>query len=122
VGLASFHVDLDELGHGVVELNGQDVADQIAELQLVTRPGQPTVILVRQAVGAIDLEGEGIVRVIDDTDAGPDVGELVADWVGQLDPGVVEQIVLASFADVSPPATNGEAWIRAIQQLARGAA
>lgn len=114
MGLASFTIDVDELGHGHIELNGQEVAEQVAELQVRTRPGEPTIVVVRQVVGATQIDGEGIVHVQAE---GLDEASTVREFLDNLDPNALEQLVLAQFASIDPPATNGEAWIRALQQL-----
>lgn len=90
---AQFKVTADAVGHGTVEINGEDVSKRVAGVAVVVEVGQPTVVTLRLVPSAGELSGEGIVRVVDEGDSvlsfleDIDVGELERATLEGLGPG-----------------------------------
>lgn len=86
-----FAIEVDPVGHALVEVNGQDVTDRVAALRVETQLGQPSIVTLWQsATGTI--EGEGIVQVT----SGEETGTLeeAARVVSELDPETVERAAI----------------------------
>lgn len=90
MGLLSFSVDVDANGTARVLLDGQDVSDRIAGVNVAARPGQPPVLTLLHA-GEGPIEGEGIVRVVEE---GLDQREAVLAFLSNLDAAEVDRQAL----------------------------
>ncbi len=87
---ARFAISTDPVGFGEVTVNGEDVTDRVQGFRIESVQGQPSVLtLYSSAAGAI--EGEGIVQVESLTG---DDGEVIATFLANLDPKLVEQKAL----------------------------
>ena len=96
--LTRFRIAIDPQGTGTVEVGGRDVSNQVNGIDVQMRVGQPSVVTLHHVAGRGDIEGEGIVRVVSQAEAGP---AQVAEWLTSVDPAALEAEVLnrAGFAD-----------------------
>ncbi len=110
---ARFYVDVDPVGYSSIEVNGREVTDEVHGFRAESVQGQPTVLtLYASAAGAIT--GEGIVQV---ESMPTDLGEHIAEWLGNLDPESVEKAAIdrSDFASSLTPAL-----FAVLADLARG--
>ena len=68
-GAAKFSITTDVVGHGRVEVNGEDVSGRVTGVAVVAELGQATVVTLRHVGGTAEISGEGIVKVRDDADS-----------------------------------------------------
>lgn len=118
MALSEVSIDVDELGRGSIDVDGVDVGDRVEAVEVLVRPGQPSLLRVRQTPGTVAIVGQAVVHVLDE--GAVDEAAVIREWLGHLDPGELERAVLASFGGLDPPATPGEAWLRALLALVPG--
>jgi hypothetical protein len=60
---AEFRASADTLGHGTLEINGEDWSKTASSWTLRVKPGAPTELWVETVPGATVVEGDGVVKV-----------------------------------------------------------
>lgn len=112
--LARWSIDVDALGRGSIEINGEDVTDRIAEWQAVGQQGGPglTTLSVRLVPGAATITGEGVVEVaLSEVDA----GAVVRSWLDDIDGDEIERLALQND---NPHASAWDVWKTALMAFA----
>lgn len=87
--LLPFTIQLSAAGVEHVDVGGQDVTNAVAGVSVVSEPGEVTQVYLR-AQGGAEIKGDGIVTQL--LDAKP--GQLIAQWLRQLNPDEIEQHVM----------------------------
>lgn len=87
--LARFRAEVDAVGGGTVEVNGEPVRVQAFTVQ--ARVGQPPLLVLQQYAGDALIEGDGIVHV---STQGVDPTKAVVDFLNTIDAEELEQQVL----------------------------
>lgn len=110
---ASFRIQALPVG-GEVLINGEDVSDRAAGVNIRIGQTEPTVVTLHM-IGDGVIEGEGIVHIQDEP---ADPALVVADFLAQISPEQLEQDALMSHqADESLTAT----MLRVLAGYATGA-
>ena len=110
---ASFRIQALPVG-GEVLINGEDVTDRAAGVNIRIGQTEPTVLTLHM-IGDGIIEGEGIVHIQDEP---ADPAQLVADFLGQISADQLEQdALMAHQADESLTAT----MLRVLASYATGA-
>lgn len=117
LALAQFSIDVDEVGKGRVEINGEDVSGRIVAWQVSGGAPNYTTMIVRQPPGAAKIEGQGVVQVVVDIDD-EEQAAMIHSWLAGLDPQKLEEQVLEVFGSHDAPATNAEAWLLVLGRMA----
>jgi hypothetical protein len=73
--MAEFKIQIDENGHGVVEIDGKDISRETRAFAITSAPREPTVLQLHMFSKGT-LEGDGIVEVLLPNE-GPDVREFL---------------------------------------------
>ena len=75
-----------------VRVNGDDLTNRIAALNIRAGATEPTVLTLHLLAGADGscIEGRGVVHVAD----GADPGQVVVEFLARVDPGELEQAAL----------------------------
>lgn len=71
-GIAKYRIELGPLGHGTIEVNGEDVTNKCQGVSYQAVTGQPSVLTLHHVGAEGVIEGEGIVRVTSDQ---PDISD-----------------------------------------------
>lgn len=87
--MALAHFELDD---GKIIINGQDVTADVAEFQLRGSAGTAPEIWVRQGVANLQIEGDGIVKIIPDDDR-----QSIEQFLNTIDPKQWEQDTMESL-------------------------
>lgn len=115
MGLSRFSIDVGAGGRGHVLINGEDVADRVRRVTVDSVASEvPKIYLEMQGEGHI--EGEGIVNVVQDLDQ----RQVVAEFLGNLDPGSLESAALFKMGGLGEGLTTGEAFLEVLKEYARG--
>lgn len=85
--LPRIRVYLDATGPKVVSIDGEDVTARVAEVGLKARPGAPPELWLLHH-GELDLEGEGIVKLV--SEAASDATEGIVAFLEAIDPEQLE--------------------------------
>lgn len=107
-----FAITVDSLGHGDMSIDGQPIPE-VDGIDVRIRPGQPTVVTLHHQAD-LDLTGSGLVQ----SNVDQDPGELVAEFLDQIDPQLLEQTALMN-ADASQSLTG--TMLAQLAAWARGA-
>lgn len=120
---ARFKIDVDEIGRGTIEVNGEDVTARVVAWQVGGggAGGDPvapqfTSLILRLKPGSATVEGAGIVQLITEPDD-DEQAATIRRWLSELDPEKVESAVLALIGSETAPTTNGEAWLAALGRM-----
>jgi hypothetical protein len=120
-GLAALDISLGLAGGDRIIVNGQDLSRSVIRCSVHVDRGSPAfpVAVLELRQGAAGISGPGIVQVLpSDGDAPVLVAQAVADWIEELDPTLIDQVLLSGGMGASP----GMAALQAIANLARSAA
>lgn len=113
--MASFKLFPNPVGPGRVEIDGEDVTDRVAGVQVDAAIGQPTVVTLHVQAGGV-IEGDGVVQVMNPTAV--DDAQVICDFLDHVDPAILED---TAFRMLGPGQTNmTTAIIAALADLARG--
>lgn len=115
MALSDVTMVVDELGRGSLTVDGVEVLERLSAVEVLVQPGQPSLVRVRQTPGTVAITGAAVVHVVDEDHV--DDAAVIRGWLALLDPTELERAALAAFGGLDPPATTGEAWIRALFQM-----
>lgn len=102
-------------GDGRVVIDGQDVTSQVAAVTVQAEAGGiPQVYLQLRGEGRI--EGEGIVHSAADLDQ----RQVVLEFLGNIDPGVLEGAALERCGGLGADETTGQAFLNALIDMVQG--
>lgn len=119
--LARVRVYLDATGPKSVLVNGVDVVDRVAEVGLKASPGQPPELWLMHH-GDLDIEGEGVVKLVAEptSNAGVDEEKAILAFLEAID---AEQLESDALEDLG--LGEGNTTVAILEQLksyARGGA
>lgn len=63
MGYAEVKAQVDALGNGTLEVNGEDVSNRVTGFTIRAARNSPTEVFVEMRPGATSFEGEGVVKV-----------------------------------------------------------
>lgn len=66
--LADIAIRLTANGMGSIEVNGEDISASVIGLGFQARVGQPLSVNIQRIAGAVELKGQGIVRLASPAD------------------------------------------------------
>ena len=113
--MTAFRLSPNPVGPGTVEIEGDDITDRVAGVQVDAAVGQPTVLTIHVQAGGV-IEGDGIVQVANPSDV--DDAEIICDFLANVDPALLEQ---EAFRRLGPGQMNTTAAALAVlADLARG--
>lgn len=104
-----WNVQLNEWGQPKVTLDGEPVAG-IAAVNVTAHPGQPPALTLYPQAD-VEIEGEGVVSVVDHSGTKAAVLEFLA----TLDPESFEKKMLESAGGFGGPGTTGEMALAALR-------
>ena len=113
--MTSFSLFPNPVGPGRVEIDGEDVSDRVAGVQVDAAIGQATVVTLMVQAGGV-VEGDGIVQVANPSAV--DDAAIICDFLANVDPALLEQ---EAFRRLGPGQMNTTAAALAVlADLARG--
>lgn len=117
--LRTVRASIDALGHGAITIDGQDVSRSVAGFEVNAVPGHPVQVAVHVAAGqGVAYDGPALVTVVQEAAEGSPAG--VAAWIGRVDPGTLQDAVLARLDLASTPTGLMEATLRQLTEWASG--
>ena len=116
---ADVKVTCDLIGSASIVINGTDVADQVRATQIITRAGEPTIVVTELIASATVFEGPGIVQVIPSPDGQAKlVAETVQDFLDDINP---EGLEAAALEQCAPNESVIKAALRVLREQAGAA-
>ncbi len=113
--MTSFRLTPNPVGPGRVEVDGQDVTDNVAGVQVDAAIGQPTTVTLHVQAGG-EIVGDGVIQVVATQPA--DDPEVICRFLDQVDPVLLEQ---EAFRTLGPGQMNTTiAAIDVLKRIARG--
>ena len=113
--MTSFSLSPNPVGPGRVEIDGEDVSDRVAGVQVDAAVGQPTVLTIHVQAGGV-IEGDGVVQVANPSEI--DDAEIICGFLANVDPALLEQ---EAFRRLGPGQMNTTASALAVlADMARG--
>ena len=113
--MTAFRLFPNPVGPGTVEIDGEDVTDRVAGVQVDAAIGQATVVTLHVQAGGV-IEGEGIVQVANPSAV--DDAEIICDFLANVDPALLEQ---EAFRRLGPGQVNTTAAaLDVLADMARG--
>lgn len=106
----------DATGPKSVLINGEEVIHRISEVGMKFPPHAPAELWVMHR-GELDIEGEGIVRVVSEQPTDVDEAAVICDFLDSIDPAELEQTALENLGLGESNATD--AMIEVLKRWAR---
>lgn len=113
-------VRVDAIGHGTVDVNGEDLTTVTAGVDISSRGGEVTQAVIHLLPGAeIDFDGEAQVTVVQSyAEADP---AAISEWISRVDPKALEEAALNRL-DLRNDQAHGltQALLTQLTEWARG--
>jgi len=103
----------------LIEINGHDVTSAIAGVQVARISAEPLAHVTLHLMAEAELDLEGVdIQVVSPTSGSPAEG--LAEFLGSIDPGELEQAALAAMNGLDGgPANVGEAFVAVLKEWAK---